>query len=177
DTLNSTDSICPNAVWKNSGYFLDYNMIFGDSIDSYFHVEWNNLQNKYVGLKIVHSSDSTLGWVQVFAKDYGGTFLTIKNYGCDSITAYIPPSLSPVPKSSGVIVFPNPTYDYVNIYLPNDPEYEIKLFNAEGQIVYQNYGNQKLVDLTGMSPGIYIIKIQTPDRIIKEKIIKQRKPG
>ena len=76
-----------------------------------------------------------------------------------------------------VIAYPNPTYDIVNINLPNYSFYEIKLFDDRGQILYQNYGNQKIVDLAGMSPGVYLIEIKTSDKIIKEKIVKNRRPN
>ncbi len=169
DTLSNTDTICTNGVWKNAGFFFKYLSSF-DTSANYYNYEWMNKADRYVGLKLVNSIDSTFGWIQIYAAST--TSVLVKNYGCGSITPYV----APLPSvSSDIIIYPNPTYDIVNINLSSYSSYEIKLYNDVGEIVYQNIGNQKLVDLSGLPIGLYVLKIITLDKTFTEKIIKRKK--
>lgn len=173
DTLNNADTICSANIWKNWGYFFDYNTTF-DSATSYYNYNWTGIADRYVGLKLVNPIDSAFGWVQIYITSSGSVI--IKNYGCGTITpdnTSIPQVTTPVTES--VIVFPNPTYDLINIQLLNYSNYEIKLYNDIGEIIYQNKGNQKIVDLTTFPIGMYILKIVTKDQTIIKKIIKSIK--
>ena len=168
DTLSNTDTICSSGVWKTWSYLFNYNTTF-DSTTSYGNYIWNGLTNRYAGLKIINPIDSTYGWIQIYVSSSGA--VTINNYGCDNITPYLAPT---PPVSSDIISYPNPTYDIVNINLPNYSNYEIKLLNDVGEIVYQNIGNQKVVDLSVFPVGLYVLKIITSDKIFTEKNIKQK---
>lgn len=176
DTLSNTDTVCSSGVWKDKGYLINYASYFGSPSSSYSYIEWNYLMNKYVGLKLMNGVDSTFGWVQVYAQYNGGwNYAVIKNFGCGAISDYVAPKPPTPIVSSDIIVYPNPTYDLVNINLPNYSNYEIKLFNDVGEIIYQNIGNQKVVDLSGLPIGLYVLKIITSDKTVSEKIIKRKK--
>jgi hypothetical protein len=173
DTLSNTDTVCSSGVWRNKGLFIDYASYWGAPGSSYSHTEWNYLLNKNVGLKLISGVDSTFGWVQVYAQfTGGGNAAVVKNFGCGAIPDYVAPK---PPISSDVIVYPNPTYDIVNINLPGYTSFEIKLYNEIGETVYQRTGNQPIVDLSGLSSGLYVLKIITSDRTFYEKILKRKK--
>jgi hypothetical protein len=57
-----------------------------------------------------------------------------------------------------IVIFPNPTSSYIKIegiLLAN----EMKIFNAQGKVVYQGKVNTNLIDLSSFSEGLYFIHI------------------
>jgi polyhydroxybutyrate depolymerase len=69
-------------------------------------------------------------------------------------------------------VFPNPTSNAVNIE-PNG-SFEIKemvLYNALGERIRLKTTN-KLIDLTNLNTGIYLLRIKTSNETITKKIVK-----
>jgi hypothetical protein len=182
DTLSIGDTICGGGTWANKGYFVDWYSIFGDSASYYNYNQWQDLMNRYVGLAVNDAVDSVYGWVGVqssgSATSGSSTVLVIRDYGCGyKIPVPVPPPASgPDPASaaalSGTVFFPNPTTDIVNINLPAYAEYEVKLVNSLGQIVYRNYGSQKLIDMRAFDPGAYTLIVITSDSSIRERIIR-----
>lgn len=78
-----------------------------------------------------------------------------------------------VAESSAMSVqfYPNPFKDYLNISSKNNLEV-ITVYSASGQMLLQNKVNGKstLIDLSKLSPGIYMVKIQ--DESLKTKTVK-----
>ncbi len=72
-----------------------------------------------------------------------------------------------------VRIFPNPCKDY--IYIQTQTPISITVMNLTGQKIFaQNQsGKTAKIDLSNINPGLYIIKIQSPQGIITKKIIKQ----
>jgi len=71
-----------------------------------------------------------------------------------------------------VAIYPNPTYNKVNISLNESSE--INIFDTNGKIYFSQQldkGNN-IVDLSGFRQGIYFVKIITENSIITKKIIK-----
>ena len=65
-------------------------------------------------------------------------------------------------------ISPNPTNRYVNI----DVEYnEATLFNSIGQALDQ-FQNEKIIDLSGQSNGIYYLEVTKEGKIFTSKIVK-----
>lgn len=58
-------------------------------------------------------------------------------------------------------VFPNPTADFVNIYMNRNAEYTLTIYNLQGQQVLQTTvnGTQAQVDVHGLNNGIYTIQL------------------
>lgn len=73
-------------------------------------------------------------------------------------------------------LYPNPTYDFLNIYSNHDLEVNsIKLYDTRGSLLneYIYYNQPELViDLTTLEIGIYIIQIESAQGIESFKVIK-----
>jgi len=77
-------------------------------------------------------------------------------------------------------VYPNPTYNELNILLDTKSSNEngtIQLINLDGsvliedQILLRNSSKFQL-DLSSMSPGIYILMVNTGEQMLQQKVIK-----
>ncbi len=76
---------------------------------------------------------------------------------------------------STVKMFPNPASDQLNLdfsAIPELSEYEISIFNVDGKVVHsESTGLKKInVKLTGLSDGIYFVKIESKQLNIYRKI-------
>ena len=164
DTLNFNSPICDSGLWASratfchSMYYPPPNLNTGyDSISGFEN------PNKYVGLKLVNSVNSTTyGWAQIVNPQ--PSEIIISAFGCGSF-----------PPENGVITFPNPTDEYINIYLPHYNNYEVQLYDIKAEIIYNNIGNIKQIDIRLLASGIYFLRIITNDHTINQKIIVKRK--
>lgn len=76
-------------------------------------------------------------------------------------------------------IYPNPAKDYLSLSLINHKEKRARciLINSSGEEVYKsdlllNSGyNKETINLNGMSKGIYVLFIETPEKKIVEKIV------
>lgn len=83
------------------------------------------------------------------------------NYGC-----------MPLIGDSSVMIFPNPAENSVQITVANANEsYSIDVYSIIGQRLFRLY-NQKSIDISTLSSGIYIIKIRQQGKTWVNKIIK-----
>lgn len=75
-------------------------------------------------------------------------------------------------KEPNQIVFPNPTNCSVTVINKNNIS-SVKLFNLEGQLVYENYPNETVfkVNLSFLSSGIFILKTTSNKKELVQKII------
>ena len=61
-------------------------------------------------------------------------------------------------------VYPNPTSSYFSIgngELSDNPEAELVIMNIYGQLVYQQSGISSRINTSSLSPGIYVVKVQS----------------
>jgi extracellular elastinolytic metalloproteinase len=81
-----------------------------------------------------------------------------------------------------VKVFPNPTYNVVNINIINNEavKAKIEVVSVDGKVVYQTQSEllgarESLIpiDMSAYPSGVYFAKVQTDKKIIIEKIVKQ----
>ena len=74
--------------------------------------------------------------------------------------------------TEGIMVYPSPTQSVINIIKPNHIEVEtIKVYNSLGQLVLQQ-GWRSQVNLNALASGVLFIQIQTKDKTINKRIIK-----
>ncbi|WP_178986277.1 M1 family aminopeptidase [Winogradskyella helgolandensis] len=74
--------------------------------------------------------------------------------------------------NSEINVYPNPTTAIINIIKPEYIEVEtIKIYNSLGQLLLQQDWSAE-VDLKTLASGILFVQIQTNDKIINKRIIK-----
>ncbi|WP_306353402.1 T9SS type A sorting domain-containing protein [Flavobacterium sp. '19STA2R22 D10 B1'] len=80
---------------------------------------------------------------------------------------------TPENQNSFFTVYPNPTRGTININYSNGlPIESIELFNMAGQMV-KSQANSTQLDVSGLSNGIYILKLNNNNTLYTQKIIKQ----
>lgn len=73
-----------------------------------------------------------------------------------------------------LILYPNPVKNTLNIQNSDTKTIEkVSIFNLIGQLVKTAEGKQRTIDVSDLSSGTYLVKLQTNDGIIDRKIIKQ----
>ena len=76
-----------------------------------------------------------------------------------------------------VELFPNPAVDQLNLILPDYSNYNVKIFNLQGQKLIDGYSDNKevLIDISKFQKGTYLLKINsmTNTKTVTKKIIKQ----
>ncbi len=75
--------------------------------------------------------------------------------------------------NGGFKIHPNPNNGYFTISTILDENYDVEIYNSQGQLIITNTGNgSMLVDMKSRIPGIYFVKINTNEiQIIKKVII------
>ena len=76
-----------------------------------------------------------------------------------------------------VELFPNPVEDQLNLILPDYSNYNVKIFNLQGQKLIDRFSDNKevLIDISKFQKGTYFLKINslTDKKTVTKKIIKQ----
>lgn len=142
-------------------------------------------------LFVIGKTNSDSSSVVDFPLDNGGGIPTFQQYlagGTDgSITRFdrVPITLAGVDEinndDSGLSVYPNPTNNLLNINFTNEEKSSVTfiLYNTLGEIVQsKDMGKQSgsisyAFDVTDFAEGIYFIQVQSNNKIINQKFIKQ----
>lgn len=109
------------------------------------------------------------------ASENGTYVLEVTNsYGCKAISNGITVMDTKIDENNLnnlVTVFPNPTYDNINLTVNTSKNYTVQLFSISNQLIY-NEQNATQIDLSKMKAGIYTLIIQTTKGIVIQKIVK-----
>ena len=68
-----------------------------------------------------------------------------------------------------VAVYPNPTTGVVNVDI--EENFDVVIYNYQGQVMMKLNDNNRQIDLSGLSTGIYFLEIRTDDSAIVKKIM------
>jgi len=77
------------------------------------------------------------------------------------------------------IVYPNPFYDYLNLYLGKDEvkNVNVKIYSNSGQLIwskqYKNKNELIGINTSGLKPGIYYLLLKSENYQSTFKIIKE----
>jgi adenylate kinase family enzyme len=72
----------------------------------------------------------------------------------------------------GLSLYPNPvTNGRVYIATKNDAEKEIQIFDVLGKKIFQSQLNTRELNISSLSPGVYIIKIREEESTATRKLI------
>ncbi len=76
----------------------------------------------------------------------------------------------------GFELYPNPANSQINIDFNDKSEYQIIIYNVQGETVYQNVivADKFFIDIYPFNPGVYFIQINSEKGIRTEKIIITR---
>lgn len=71
-------------------------------------------------------------------------------------------------------ISPNPFSSNINISFPELLDTEIKIFDITGNLIFSTYKNQidLTIDLHGLNPGIYFLKIESKKQTVCRRIVK-----
>jgi len=67
-------------------------------------------------------------------------------------------------------VYPNPSNGIISITYTNDCS--IKIIDLTGKIVLQQLNNDRLIDISSLSAGTYIIELKDKNRVVRARVIK-----
>ena len=75
-------------------------------------------------------------------------------------------------------VYPNPTSDYINLVYDADQSTELYIFDTSGKMVrreqiHQNGFSNHRIDVSDLSEGIYLVRMQSGNLASTMKFIKQ----
>ncbi|HOY30957.1 MAG TPA: T9SS type A sorting domain-containing protein [Bacteroidales bacterium] len=105
------------------------------------------------------------------------TPFTTSGFDLDAV-GVIHQALNAVPENVGkgdLTIFPNPVNDLLYISLnPGNQRSEISLWNIKGELINEIRSDRTLetINLSGLPPGIYILKISNTITTLQKKVIK-----
>jgi len=71
-----------------------------------------------------------------------------------------------------VQLYPNPTSDYVYIRINKKIE-SLSVYNLQGQLILSQNTNQKYLNVSNLTKGVYLIKIKTYNQVVTKKLFIQ----
>ncbi len=74
-----------------------------------------------------------------------------------------------------ITIYPNPVNNFVSIEFPELIEKEIRIYNADGQLIYYNRRNENKIvkiDFSNYDIGVYFITVIFNDYLLTKKILK-----
>lgn len=89
---------------------------------------------------------------------------------------YFTTSVPDIIKDDQVLVYPNPVNQTLSISAVHRHVEEVSLFDALGRQVYYSSPNRKgllQIPVKDYAPGLYVLKLLTPEGIISRKILKE----
>jgi hypothetical protein len=60
----------------------------------------------------------------------------------------------------------------VSIDIPSDKDFEVEIMNATGERMIREQ-NQKVIDISNLATGVYMVKIFNADFVVTQKLVKQ----
>jgi len=109
---------------------------------------------------------------------YGDTVISPSSYSYDIFLTRIDYEHTGVEEFSTSVphlkIYPNPATDFFNIEIEDVAEVSIANINGQlmGQYSFNKDVNEKRIDISGFPPGLYIITVQTKNKILSGKMIK-----
>lgn len=128
---------------------------------------------------IIESNDTigTVFWEPSYLGIYAYVYVNAINDCGDTSSDSLEISLSPVyiidHSISNIIVYPNPTENYLSITIESKNIKEINIYNHFHQRVFNTSEYSGEVDISKLRTGIYIIEIITSENLIRQKVIKK----
>lgn len=108
---------------------------------------------------------------QIFVNNYG-YWESLENSSDEDGSLMIRPVMSRMPVALGMkevnnnpvselVLAPNPASEYINLRLKNLNQQirQISIYDATGKVINQYRDDRMLIDISGLKPGIYIIKV------------------
>lgn len=75
-------------------------------------------------------------------------------------------------KMMGVHMYPNPVSDYLQIEMQQSEDAQISLLTNDGREIWSKPYTTERIDISALNKGIYFVRVQTADKTLTRKIIK-----
>ena len=126
-----------------------------------------------VGTVWATAADSPAYYINAGTATVGDNTITYKAFA----VAWMP-DLTPVgdlTKNDHIIVYPNPTKGMVWFDLQvNDPIIKVEVYDIKGkQLFCTDHVKENHIDLSGLKNGIYLLKLETYNQKLNQKVIKE----
>ncbi|OFZ55136.1 MAG: hypothetical protein A3D92_12060 [Bacteroidetes bacterium RIFCSPHIGHO2_02_FULL_44_7] len=75
----------------------------------------------------------------------------------------------------GIRMYPNPSFGEITLQAGDDQIEQVRIFDAAGRLVYDLQSNETkmTIDLSTVSPGMYMVEIRTQDGQGRAQLIRQ----
>ncbi len=191
------DINCFHFVDENHGYFVGDNSLMYKTIDG--GDSWQELDIPYEYYEFVKFYSDQVGYIldeegKLYKTDDGGETwdALVYFYGIGSIeiineNIYISGSWGKILKSEievdetnslnhnldirDIYIYPNPTSDLLFINT-KDNQFQLDLFDSNGKLL-RTVSNTSILNISNLPTGVYIMKINTDNEQIIEKVIKR----
>lgn len=81
--------------------------------------------------------------------------------------------MQPHSTAQNIIVYPNPTSGLLIVDAKNQDITDIEVYDLPGRLVMTGGAQQRLLDLSSLIPGMYVVKIKTPSGALVRRVIKR----
>jgi hypothetical protein len=149
------------------GRYGDYNSVVIDPSD-----------NTTFWCTAMYNNNSDNSWstsIGAFTVSSGGAGLLRK--GADNRVAETPGNLNPSINAAYVnAVYPNPVHSVLTVQLAKvNNNTQLQLYDLNGRMLQRQWatGNVNTVNVSGLAPAIYLLKVVSTDKVIVRKIVKE----
>ncbi|WP_367392247.1 T9SS type A sorting domain-containing protein [Lewinella sp. LCG006] len=95
---------------------------------------------------------------------------------CDTLGVNGPPPVSvndATEEDTTVRVYPNPARDYIYITSSDQPIKQVQLWDSRGRLLKSFSGPTERIDVRGLPPGFYYLRVFLPDGYTSQKVVVQ----
>lgn len=129
---------------------------------------WETISGE--ALEYLNSSSSSVQFFEDSADVYFGTFDTgLVKYTIDLSTV----GIGGLTQTNSISIFPNPTSEFINILSTDSTIKHVTIFSVIGKKVMEAPGNKKQVDISTLSEGLYVVKIETDKGTSFKRVLKR----
>lgn len=156
----TTSTQAEKYLWKIESNSFDYE---GRSPSIYFYADHNEAE-KYFDVTLI----ITIGNCTWELKKEG--YIYLQKEASDGFIT----SIDKLQAENTITIYPNPFVEQLLIDLPNGNRYEVALYDFAGQLAYQlTISKTGILDLSLLSAGLYMLKVQGDDIVKTFKIQKK----
>jgi len=149
--------------------FINFNTEEGHDFVTVY--DGNNMIGEYSGNELPPTLSATSGTMTVIFS----TNASITQSGWEAYYSTSPVGTAELARAELVSIFPNPVKDVINIkFAKNAAITNVFLFDLYGKLVVQTSSlncKQLTVNTSGLSDGVYLLKISQGNKIISKKVI------
>ncbi len=124
-----------------------------------------------------YSTDENPTHIYTTDGDYTVTLVVSNICGSDTIQQTVHVEVLNLDENllSHIKIYPNPTKDIVNIYLPNEVKTEITFYSIDGKLLIENlcFTGKYTLHLNTWEKGIYLLKVNTDMGSLQKIIMKE----